>query len=134
MSRQWGLSAYYFRRTFAKAYMTTGQISPCVMAEPMAALGISKNKWSPRVSPRTAKRHQSLASPFVFIRAESRRERTWDTGHGDKGMALGLKPSWSSVVPGDSGILFDCFPTVETVGFLLPSREAGLDGRQCGLN
>ncbi len=39
---------------------------------------------------------------------------------------LGLKPSLKSDVAGGLGISIARFPTVETVGFLLPSREAGL--------
>jgi hypothetical protein len=41
---------------------------------------------------------------------------------------LGLKPSRKSVVPGGLEIFIARFPTVETVGFLLTSRKAGLGG------
>jgi hypothetical protein len=48
---------------------------------------LSLSVTAPLLSPAAdGKRHRSLASPFVSIRAESRRERTWDTGHGDNRM------------------------------------------------
>jgi len=90
------------------------------------------------------KRHQSLASPFVLIRASSPGAKGRGTQgmvirqlsvvSGQSGKVLGLKPSRSSVVPGGLGISIATFPSVETLGYLLPSREGGLDARGFRLN
>jgi hypothetical protein len=60
--------------------------------------------------------------------------RIFHRGGGGSGEPLGLKPSLASVVPGGLSIYKTSFPSVETLGYLLPSREVGLDCRGFGLN
>jgi len=43
------------------------------------------------------------------------------------------RPRGTIPSPGDSGILSDRFPSAEALGFLMPSRTAGLDCREVGL-
>jgi hypothetical protein len=79
------------------------------------------------------KRHQSLASSFVSIRAESWCERTCDTGHCDKAVAgcqlsvrkvLGLKALVASVVPGGLPIHNHAYPPLKRWAiFCRPARQ-----------
>jgi hypothetical protein len=45
-----------------------------------------------------------------------------------------VEPSRKSAVPEGLGISIATFPTVKTVGYLLPSRAAGLECRGFGVN